>query len=125
MKLRCLVWGKILKTWRPRHQSGVQVREEMLVEPADHSVYIAVESVASAECRPRGRAGRYVVESIQLFSRVPTFVIATFDTLISVLLEVIIECLKFSEHSQSKIRVLHTNRQDVHLLSRSKHPNRT
>ena len=65
MKLRCLVWEKILKTWRPRHQSGIRVREEMLVEPADHSVYIDVEGVASAECRPRGRAGRDVLNSIQ------------------------------------------------------------
>jgi hypothetical protein len=66
MKLRCLVWGKILTTWRPRHQGGVRVREEMLAGLSDHCVYTAVESVASAECRPRGRAGRDVHDPIQL-----------------------------------------------------------
>lgn len=61
-----MVWGKILTTWRPRHQGSVRVREEMLVGLPDHVVYTAVESVASAECQPRGRAGRYVLKSTQL-----------------------------------------------------------
>ena len=78
MKLRCLVWEKILTTWRPRHQGGGRDREEMFTVLPDHCVYTAVESVASAECLPRGRAGRYVLYSrIAPVSKMPIFETAT------------------------------------------------